>query len=79
MHQEASNLTESFFNVYIGDSTQPQHKYAGTGDRHLGTTSQKKTGKISDIEQKGGRGWVKFIISIRKEGVKSSCYVIFSE
>ena len=44
----------------------------------------KKTGKMSDIEQKGGRGLSqnhsfllpkKNDICVRKEGVKSSCHV----
>ena len=51
-------------------------------------TSYKKNGKKSDIEQKGGRGlsqYNSFLLPkkndtcVRKEGVKSSCHVFFSE
>ena len=53
-----------------------------------GRRQKKKNGKISDIEQKGGRGlsqinYFEFTRNndkfVRKEGVKSSCYVFFSE
>ena len=48
----------------------------------------KKSGKKSDIKQKGGRGLsqnhsfllpIKNDICVRKEGVRTSCHVFFSE
>ena len=56
--------------------------------RHTKGQVPKKNGKKSDIEQKGGRGLSqnhsfllpkKNDICVRKEGVKSSCHVFFSE
>ena len=70
------------------DSSSSSNISLGTVPLAKGRRPQKKNGKKSDIEQKGGRGLSqnhsfllpkKNDICVRKEGVKSSCHGLFSE